>query len=116
MDGMLSTLLLTALSQLLFRWFGVALGIVTAAGLSLVALYFVSSQFRYAYNLFMGPSGRQARYGYRKGESGLQVTRSGYAFDEDEGRWRYVQGKPYTPRNSGQKYSRSYTRYQRGEG
>lgn len=103
---MTTSILITVLEQLLFSWFGILLSVVTVSGIGLIALYFTSFQFRRMYNLFIGPKGRQARYGYRKGAKGLQVLRSGYAFDEDEGSWRYVKSRYI------REYRKSsYTRY-----
>lgn len=97
LDQVLFSLLYALVQTNLVTIFGLLLGF----GLSLIFLYFVSDQFRRVYNLWNPPRGRQAAYG-RNGK----VYRSGWAYDEDDNRWRYVS-------RDDEVEGYSYTRYRR---
>lgn len=79
---------------------GAVLAVVLLSGLGLIGLYFLNTNFRRAYNLFSPPRGRQARYS----RSGA-VYRAGWAFDDEDGRWRFV--------SRDDEFSAGYTRYRR---
>lgn len=113
-SGIVQDVLLNMITSALNGWFGVVLSLVLVAGLALVGLYFTSATFRRIYNLINPPRGRQALY-YNRGRRAGQVYRGGWAFDEEDGRWRYV-NRELNGDSDGYRYGRRYTKYRNADG
>ncbi len=110
-NGMVQDIVLNLLIGLLTSWFGLLLAFVASAGLALLGLYFTNATFRRTYNLMFGtPKGRHAQYD-RKGK----IRRAGWAFDEDDGRWKYV-NRYEDGEYDGERYGRRYTKYRNRDG